>query len=371
MEDVVGEYVLNISKENLKIAALRGKVKLENVQLDGDLIGSHVLGAVGLSGFAVLSCWAKTVKIVVPLRNIEKEPTRFEIRGVHLLCVPLLPSTANRQYGNGTPVDPRCTLRTRVKRSALARFERNFFGGRISGEGPVSRRVRIAMKDAERSLKRSRRRSRSTYGEELDESDSESEEKSSKVSSLAESLANPPPNWKTKLREKVLRNIEASLFNLHVRCETCEGGLDFGPPTVRDKKTLPAYQRAFAFGWTLDSLIVRSANSAWEPSASDADNDDSSVASGGSSRRSGVSSLSSDQSGKWAMTKTAQINNACIYWDDSPPVLISESTLLRSRNHHLTNVKVQANVRAAMDALVTHQDPGDFIRLKLMQPGPS
>jgi hypothetical protein len=56
MEDVIGEYVLNISKENLKIVALRGKVKLENVQPDGDLIGSHVLGAVGLSGFGVLSC---------------------------------------------------------------------------------------------------------------------------------------------------------------------------------------------------------------------------------------------------------------------------------------------------------------------------
>ncbi len=44
MEEVVGEYVLNISKENLKIAALRGKIKLDNVQLDGELIGSHVDG---------------------------------------------------------------------------------------------------------------------------------------------------------------------------------------------------------------------------------------------------------------------------------------------------------------------------------------
>ena len=33
-------------------------------------------------------------------------------------------------------MDPRCSLRTRVKRSALARFERNFFSWRIDGEGP-------------------------------------------------------------------------------------------------------------------------------------------------------------------------------------------------------------------------------------------
>ena len=60
LEDLIGEYVLNISKDNLKLAALKGKIKLENVELDGDFIGSHVLGAVGLQGFGVLSCWAKT-----------------------------------------------------------------------------------------------------------------------------------------------------------------------------------------------------------------------------------------------------------------------------------------------------------------------
>lgn len=91
IEEVLGEYILNIDKENLKIEALRGNIKLENVQLDGDLLGSHVLGVVGLHGFAILSCWAKSLKIKIPYHNLENEPTRFEMKGVHLLCLPLLP----------------------------------------------------------------------------------------------------------------------------------------------------------------------------------------------------------------------------------------------------------------------------------------
>jgi hypothetical protein len=50
MEEFLGEYIINIGKENLQVAVIRGKLKLDNVQLDGDLIGSHVLGAVGLNG---------------------------------------------------------------------------------------------------------------------------------------------------------------------------------------------------------------------------------------------------------------------------------------------------------------------------------
>ena len=88
-EDVIGEYVLNISKENIKIAAHRGKIKLENVQLDGDLIGSHVLGAAGLSGFGVLSCWAKSRSASPPRDGSATSPTPKD-------CLPKpTPSTLN------------------------------------------------------------------------------------------------------------------------------------------------------------------------------------------------------------------------------------------------------------------------------------
>ena len=126
VEEVIGEYVLNIDKENLKIAALRGKIKLENVQLDGDVLGGRVMGSIGLSGFGILSCWAKSVIISIPLKNLEKEVTKIELQGVHLLCVPLLPATAHQAFGAGNNLDPRCTLRTRAKRTKLVRYEKNY-----------------------------------------------------------------------------------------------------------------------------------------------------------------------------------------------------------------------------------------------------
>eukprot|EP00985_Skeletonema_marinoi_P000445 scaffold161_cov68-Skeletonema_marinoi.AAC.1 len=133
LEDLVGEYILNISKEKLKVSTIKGKIKLDNVELDGDFIGSHILSAVGLSGFGVLSCWARRLQINIPWKNLDNEPTSLEIRGMHLICVPLLPTTANRVYYGGG-VDSSLSLRTRAKRAALARFERNFFSGRIPGE---------------------------------------------------------------------------------------------------------------------------------------------------------------------------------------------------------------------------------------------
>jgi hypothetical protein len=91
IEEVLGEYILNLDKDSIRLSLLRGNIKLENVELDGDLLGSHVLGVVGLQGFAILSCWAKSLKIKIPYHNLENEPTRFEMKGVHLLCLPLLP----------------------------------------------------------------------------------------------------------------------------------------------------------------------------------------------------------------------------------------------------------------------------------------
>jgi hypothetical protein len=149
MQEVLGEYITNIPPSSLSVFLLRGKIKLENVQLDGDLIGSHVLSAMGLSGFAVLSCTAKSLRGSIPWGKLEKEPTVVELSGVQLICVPLLPSNATRVFGAGDKHDPRCTLRTRVKRSALARFERNFFAWRIPGEGP--------MRPEERKRRRRRR----------------------------------------------------------------------------------------------------------------------------------------------------------------------------------------------------------------------
>lgn len=372
-EDVIGEYILNISKENIRIAALRGKIKLENVQLDGDLIGSHVLGAVGLSGFGVLSCWARSLKVIVPLKNLEKEPTRFEIHGLHLVCVPLLPSNANRLYGAGTAVDPRCSLRTRAKRSALARFERNYFSGRIPGEGPPSRRVQKAVAEAERALRKGSGRWRGSFtaededtletdttgddmGSEMNDDSVYGDSEEPHVENIPAALRIPivQDNWKTKIREKVLRNMECKMQDIHIRCEVSEQGLDFYQPEddrrQKPRDGIPTEQRAFTFGMTLDSFIVRTANEKWEV---------------GSEKPKDDSSSSSFSIASGPKNKVAEINGMSIYWDDDPPFLISEANLLRSNRHGISPGRLQARVAAGMDAMKTNQDPGEAIRKSL------
>jgi hypothetical protein len=393
MEETLGEYILNISKDNLKIAALRGQLKIENVQLDGDLVGSHVLGAVGLSGYGVLSCSAKSIKVSIPWKNLEKEPTRFEISGVHLICVPLTPSTANQMYGAGTLVDPRCTLRTRAKRLVLARFERNYWNGLIPDEGPVMKRIQRAVKEVERDRKRSSSKPRKSDKSStktttnLDDSEmeelinnvvhnlgcdtpnqsvdlsSEMEESSFFSQSTTDELPELPRDWKVKLREKILRNIEATFQDLHIRLEVPEHGLEFigieatSPTSVRQPKL--AEHRAFALGFTLDSLVIRTANSKWEV--------------GSHEKRShideSISSSDKDHLGPNEYVtfnnKIGYFNKLSMYWDDDPPILLSETDALQGNYRKYTPEKLQSKVVAAMDALFSNQDPGTTIRQSL------
>ncbi len=395
LEEAIGEYVLNIDKENLKIAALRGKIKLEKVQLDGDLLGSYILGSMGLSGFGILSCWAETVKITIPLKNLEKEPTRIEMRGCHLLCLPLLPSTAHKPCGAGTLSDPRCTLRTRAKRSKLARFEKNYMSGRIEDEGPVAKRILRAVKEVERDIKKKQKRrgspspklrqgdddpddSSNFYSlvEDLGKSDGDmdsttyqesasflgGEEKSSKDPALSASVCSQdipelPRDWKVKLREKIMRNLEASMHDIHVRCEVSEGGLDFCHPDYRKRKAFHRQnqphqydQRAFAFGATLDNFIVRTANDKWEIG----------------SHEQKSKSVSTDHLGPNPYdarnNKVITWENFCMYWDDDPPFLISESPIIRSTELKISGDKFHSKLAAAMEALYKQQEPGAKIR---------
>jgi len=387
MEEVFGEYILNMSRENLKIAALRGKIKLENVQLDGDLIGSHVLGAVGLSGFGILSCSAKSMKISVPWNNLEKEPTRFEISGVHLVCVPLMPSTAHQMYGAGTLVDPRCTLRTRAKRLILARFERNYWNGIIPDEGPPMKRVMRAVREVERDLRKSsksKRRMRSSVSMDDDDIEialdnlvynlsetessnfSDTEEKSSKDSFSEDNLPELPRDWKVKLREKVLRNMEATLNDVHIRVEVSERALDLqsAPAESTRSREKSAEERAFAMGFTLESLVVRTANEKWEVGSHDKRNPVDGSA---------MSSVQGHLGPNEYVVKNNKIgyfNNISMYWDDEPPILLAETDVLRGNYRKLSPEKLQARIAAAMDAMFYKQEPGKDVRKSLSVPVP-
>ena len=268
---------MNISRENLRIAALRGKVKLEKVQLDGEVLGSMIMGAVGLEGFGILSCSAESIKISVPWGNLEREPTKFEVKGVHLVCVPLMPSTAHKMYGGGTKVDPRCTLRARAKRLTLSRFERLFWNGQIPDEGPVMKRIERAVREVERDQKRKKdgRRKKSTLTDDEGMSDEKDADDAFEKMMGGEDLPELPRDWKVKLREKILRNMVASMENVHIRCEVAEGGLEFVPKPLRSpspNSRKPAEERAFAFGFTIDSFVVRTATEDWKVGSHDTKN---------------------------------------------------------------------------------------------------
>lgn len=361
LEEVFGEYVLNISKDDLKIAALRGKIALENVQLDGDMIGGHILGAFGLSGFGVLSCAAKSVHISVPWKNLEKETTRFEIRGIHLVCVPLIASTANNMYGAGTRQDPLCTLRTRAKRLALSRLERHFWNGLIPGEGPPMKRISRAVKEVEKELRKSRKR-RMGRDKKVMEGDSDFEdamdilvddlqstsvrtEESEELLGQTDHLPELPRDWKVKLREKILRNMEASIHDTHIRCEV---------PATSDSD-----DRAFACGFTLDSFTVRTANEKWQAGSHDKRNEMD-----GSPMSSAQGHLGPNEY-VVKNNKIVYFKNLSLYWDDQPPLLLAETEVLQGNSKKLSSDKVMSRVATAMEIMSTQQDPGPAVRSSL------
>lgn len=350
MEEVFGEYILNISRENLKIAALRGKITLENVQLDGDLIGSHILGPMGLSSFGVLSCSARSMKISVPWKNLENEPTRFEVKGVHLVCVPLTSSTAHQMYGSGSSVDPRCTLRTRAKRLVLARLERNFWNGQIPGEGPVMKRIQRAVNEVERDLRKQKGRGW-RIGEKSNQTDEMEEVLDNLVCGLGDQgdtksgdFPDLPRDWKVRLREKVLRNIEASLHNVHVRCEV------LGQHDTNDTE-----KNAYVIGMTLNSLLVRTASDDWKVGKHD--------------KRGSAPCRENDHLGPNEYVvhnnKIGYFSGYSIYFDEEPPILLSESDALRGNCRKMPPEKLQHRISNAMDKLVHNQEVGETIRESL------
>lgn len=412
IEEVCGEYILNMSSENIRIAALKGEIKLEDVQLDGDLVGSHFLGIVGLSNFGVLSCSAKSIRISVPWKQLEKEPTRVEVSGIHLVAVPLTPTTANQIYGSGTAADPRCSLRTRAKRLTLARFERNFWNGQIPGEGPPLKRVTRAVKDVEREMKQNKRNSKQKKGrhqrgtsvsssslsgsqhstkstisdaaeyaemeEALDElvqsistdkqriKRSNGDDKNSIYNATNENddLPNLPRDWKVKLREKVMRNLEAKLTNVHIRCEVPQPSFreSDGHEKVSNENYDYKDDRAFALGFTLDSLVVRTANENWEVGSHDTRNpvDGSAMSS--------VKDHLGPNEYVVVNNKIGYFNNVSVYWDDDPPVLLAETDALQGNHMKLSSEKINSSITAAMDALFHSQDPGPSIRSSLSLP---
>jgi hypothetical protein len=197
--------------------------------------------------------------------------------------------------------------------------------------------------------------------------DTDGEEKSSKdgfsIETLTDSdLPQIPRDWKVKLREKVMRNMEASMHDIHVRCEVFEGGLDFCLPDYcnpnRPKKStnrkMQYDQRAFAFGATLDSFTMRTANENWEVGCHEKSKE----------------AMEKDHLGpnpyNARHNKVHTWKNLSVYWDDDPAFLISDSEVIRTPGQKINSEKFHSKIGAAMEALKRRQEPGDNIRESLV-----
>ena len=399
-------------KENLKIAALRGRIKLENVQLDGDMIGSHVLGALGLQSynFGILSCSVKSIHIHVPWNSLEQEPTVVKMDGIHMVCVPLVPLTAPQRFGSSTKGDPVCSLRTRLKRLLLARLERNFWNGLYADEGgPPMKKIQRAVDEVKRDLHQKQKNKAKQQQQQQQQQQSEGEE--TDVDFLAEDedewlfqtdgskndLPELPRDWKVKMREKMMRNMEASMHNVHVRVEVAEKALDFNTPYVGSKnksnnsqtdakpinqseKLLPE-DRAFSFGFTMESLVVRTANEEWKVGSHDTRNPLDGT------QMSSVKGHLGPNEYMVPNNKIGYFSNLSMYWDDEPPILLAETSIMRggaSKKAAKTSLRIassiisqkmtpdrwQSLISTAMEKLYHQQEPGKAIRQSLGAPIP-
>jgi hypothetical protein len=182
-----------------------------------------------------------------------------------------------------------------------------------------------------------------------------------------------PRDWKVKLREKILRNMEASIYEIHIRLEVPEGGLDCLSRLVGDNDQLASDklkmflsredkaidERAFAAGFTLDSFVMRTANEQWEVGSHDKRN-----AVDGSA----MSSVKGQLGPNPYVVKNNKIGffrGFSIYWDNEPPLLLAETDVLQGNYRKLSPEKLMSRVAGAMDALYMVQDPGKTVRQSL------
>ena len=183
----------------------------------------------------------------------------------------------------------------------------------------------------------------------------------------ADDLPELPRDWKVRLREKVLRNVEASFHDLHIRLEVPERGLEStgvdGSQTMakrsHTKEKKVAGERAFVLGFTLESLVIRTANDKWEAGSHEKRNH-----LGGSAMPSAKDHLGPNEFVAFN-NKIGYFNKLSMYWDDNPPILLSETDALQGNYRRLTPDKLQSRVAAAMEALFVSQDPGTTIRQSL------
>jgi hypothetical protein len=171
-----------------------------------------------------------------------------------------------------------------------------------------------------------------------------------------------PRDWKVKLREKIMRNLQASMHNIHVRCEVSDGGLDFCHPDQLRRSNQSSFpksydQRAFSFGVTLDNFIVRTANERWEVGSHEMDTKAE------SSGHLGPNPYDARNN------KLITWQNFCMYWDDNPAFLISDTPLIQAPDTKMASDKFHSKLADTMKSLYNQQEPGTKVRESLQAKG--
>jgi hypothetical protein len=351
-------------------------------------------------GFAVISCTAAHLRATIPWSRLEKEPTKFELVGLQLICVPLLPSNAMKIHGAGTEKDPKCTLRTRVKRSAIARFERNFFSWRIPGEGPPRSDFESNGRGRGRKTKHQKKKNgsdasvyskRSTNTNQHDDDKSFFTMASSTIDDHNDDMSaitsdtlnqgagetefenmndNDQGAWRQKFAQKIFRNIEVSIRDLHVRCEVGEGAFNAGPQhhqqhdinreQVNDseggkgnRKRHDDKESSFAFGMNFDALVLKSANSSWSTGR----NVDFKEKNKSQNSRETISQSGHEIIIQDTKYKVFVVKNMAMYWDDAPPIILTECSLLQNQENGDTH-KIWSIIRLALNKMKNFKDPG-------------
>ncbi len=164
--------------------------------------------------------------------------------------------------------------------------------------------------------------------------------------------------WKEKIVQKLVRNIEMSVRDLHVRCEVGERALNSGPEQKHTKNN--EEESSFAFGFQFDALILKSANSSWNTGRNvDFKEQDT------SQRKETISVAGKESVIHDTKYKVFMLKNMSMYWDDSPPIILSETPLLQNPDKCDAH-KIWSTVRLALNNMKDYQDPGEEIRNMLM-----
>jgi hypothetical protein len=173
-----------------------------------------------------------------------------------------------------------------------------------------------------------------------------------------------PSDWKVRLREKVLRNVEASIHDIHIRCEvpgqrptaTTTSSTDANTTTTSTTSSTAAVDKdSFVIGFTLKTLVVRTASEDWQVGRHD--------------KRGSAFCRDNDHLGPNEYVvhnnKIGYFGGASVYFDEDPPILISESDALKGNCRKMAPEKLQYRISAAMDKLFYCQEVGSDIRESL------